>query len=378
MSRERHAQSAIGRRAFLKASLPAAGLIASGAADGILAQGQAAQTAPQPASDQQCKGTDERFAEDVLVKGSKDFGEDAPRGRDTLVVHFYGLVAFVRRNRLIGGDPMRVWLPSTSADMFHNARLWVLADFSPSTPDATIGRFKVWNLAAADMVTQVDLQQEGGCKKKKGNRRNHPWEDCDFISNLREVFPQGKLWRDREVAQGAKGNITAYCALPGGTLISGTPWSPVGQRNIWKYEEQDTRVALPIRHRTLTDNVSFFRTLPVGQNEVSLKLIRRPLDPTTEPPSGPPPEVKLMSRDGIIACAITHAMPCHPASSAKHAAAMAEGRLVHSAFYYKLFRNGAEAKKAIPAFSRGVRGEAPTQLGLTSTDDGHCECGCWP
>lgn len=395
MSSDRRAHGALNRRAFLRQSLPAAGVVASAAAGVDLLPGVAhAQRQAEYPPDIRC--IDFRFVEDMM-SGQRNFGDLTPPKElspPTLVIHFFGLVAFVEKGR-IGADLMRVMLPN-SDEAPHRARLWALKETSSGTGSKDAGDYRYWDLKAGK-GTRIRVEKEGGCKRRKGRDRCHPWEDCDFLSNLKELFPNGKLWDDDVLKLGAGGKVVTYMRLPGGgRLISGVPWSYLGNTTVWKYREKDRARDTPgadllVRPRTLTDTVSFFRTLDKKEEpKVTLHL-----DKIDSESNDGRISVELTPKDNIITCAITHAMPGKDCpDGGGHAPP--QDVLDHSVFYYKLFRNEGESKGPIPVFARTVYGltydkllqlsapviRANKQLRMDerpspSTDDGHCECASW-
>jgi hypothetical protein len=392
MSSGNHRSAAVNRRRFLQHSLSAASLAA---VPGVARLSASNQPTPAPAAPQggHCQRLDHDFAT-LTLSGDREFGTDeAPEGRITLVVHFFGLIAFVKKDRFILADPMRVLLPKTpdAGKDHHDARLWALESVSSGNGSTTLGRFKFWDLYSGG-GTRIDLEEPEGCLKKEGDRRNHPWEDFKFVSNLKKLFPQGEFYDDYDLRLGANNNVVTYFGLPRGKLISGVPWSFLGTNAIWKYTNAEA-----LRPRTLTDNVSYFRTLPKGQQEVKLQLHG------INGAQRPPVTVTISPRTGerIITCAITHAMPPVCADNKALAGHTEEHRQTdtntHSAMYYQLFKNPEQSNKPVPTFARGVRGErqfsrlvelgaplarfnrmtAPDDQRQPSTDEGHCECASW-
>jgi hypothetical protein len=399
MSSDKKTHAVVNRRSFLHHSLSAAGAIAAAGAgvDGLSASSQPGpQPSPpaQPPAGSVCKSLDHKFAT-LTLSGKRDFGnEETPEGQMTLVVHFFGLVAFAKRDRFFGQDPMRVLLPKTpdTKEDHHDARLWALQNVSSGTGATPLGDFNYWNLYE-NGGTRIELEKPEGCRKKEGKRRNHPWEDFKFVSNLKELFPQGKFHDDDELRGGAGNKVVTYFGLPRGTLISGVPWSFLGTNAIWKYTEKTA-----LTPRSLTDNVSYFRTLPKGTTEITLDLHNM-----SDGKIRSTVTIKPRPDQRVITCAITHAMPTvcpSPADPSKLAADLGtHGKDTnhHSRFYYQLFENERESVKPLPTFARGVRGEpdfstvatqsiplikANRALGLDSetqpsTDEGHCECAAW-
>lgn len=399
MNPEIRAEGAFNRRAFLKRSLPAAGVVAA-SASGMDLLPSVVSAAGCEVNTEKC--IDLRFVQDMM-NGPRRFGDLTPgTGRPTLVIHFFGLCAFVKKHRFLLADPMRVLLPD-SKEVRHRARLWALkADVKEAVkedgkPDdvRAAGDYRYWELNPKnEKGTRIRVVKEGGCRLRRGRLRCHPWEDCDFISNLKELFPQGDLWPDDVMRTGAGGNIVTYFSLPGGgRLISGVPWSCKGNDTIWKYQTFDGKgnrtAVLPVRERTLTDNVSFFRPLEEDEGtEVTIYL-----DAMDKADGEKRTQITLRkNHQNIIPCVITHAMPSKACDSGHTMPAAAVAR--HSELYYKLFKNHTkESPKPVPVFTRSVRGlsfgDDPKALdehtarlktaaeAAPSIDDTHCECASW-
>jgi hypothetical protein len=376
---------ALNRRSFLQQSLPAAGLVATvGANPSLLGVSD-----DQSTSDGQynCKRLDHKFAT-LTMHGKRCFGDDlTPRGRVTLVIHFFGLIAFAKKSKLLGGDPMRVLLPKTpdNAEHHHDARLWTLADYS-NGENEPLGEFRFWDLYK-NGGTRIEIEQEDekGCGRLDANSCNFPWETFEYVSNLKEQFPKGKIWDDDKLRRGAADKVVTYFGLPGGTMISGVPWSCLGASGIWRYRD-----AGHLKPRSLTDNISFFKTLPKKQTTVTLALYDIKSDSKRA-------SITLTPKDDIIQCAITHAMPgkCVNPKIVEYVAAQ-NGANEHSRFYFQIFENEKDSKYPVPVYLRSVRGEPYQQMLVRakdtycgakidkliteadpSTDEGHCECATW-